>query len=442
MLKFFFVWGSKKILSDICRINTSEPLKFDVILFLVGWQVSALPLNLNMAYIIPWAGREFYCMDRPVIHRTELENSSLEVPGITTECSNFWKFESSSFKQGDLPHAIKYECKKAFSYYKENSSELTFARKYFWAIPSVLTLHGHCSSPLTPFSSRCPRTSTMIFQSRHVKTYFIDGTLAPWLESTPQRYSGSSHYRKLSQWYLLWQNYFPLGKSRSLEDKQEPRPNCFFMGISCHVLDEVLGKEMQAFTELALSRTSLLKHDSVMGNTSKLDMIPALRSAHEENHWNTGMKWDWAHGNMRKLSSGGKTSCCSRNLQAKDHQLQVHNQRTRKWFPHEYEQPFQGGKSRKRQEAKLEGYGLGSYGTHCGLGENGFRPVGERKTWDTVIGKDRWLIKSQQASQSPHYDYGQCFIKPPFSLNYVFLCHLIYQLCRCLEQEYVMRESS
>lgn len=174
-----------------------------------------------------------------------------------------------------------------------------------------------------------PPTSTMIFQSRHVKTYFIDGTLAPWLESTPQRYSGSSHYRKLSQWYLLWQNYLPLGKSISLEDKQEPRPSCFFMGISCRVLDEVLDKEMQAFKELALSRTSLLNPDSVMGNTGKLDMIPALRSAHEEKHRNTGMRWEWAHGNMRKLSSGGKISCCSRNLQAKDHWLQVHNQQTR-----------------------------------------------------------------------------------------------------------------
>ena len=135
MLKFFFVWGSKKILSDICRINTSEPLKFDVILFLVGWQVSALPLNLNMAYIIPWAGREFYCMDRPVIHRTELENSSLEAPGITTECSNFWKFESSSFKQGDLPHAMKYECKKAFSYYKENFLRANFCYEIFLSHP-------------------------------------------------------------------------------------------------------------------------------------------------------------------------------------------------------------------------------------------------------------------------------------------------------------------
>lgn len=124
MLKVFFVWGSKKILSDICRINTSEHLKFDVILFLVGCQVSALPLNLTMAHIIPWAGREFYYIDHPVICRTKLKNSSLEAPGITTECSNFWKFESSSFKQGYLPHAIKYECKKAFSYYKENSSEL------------------------------------------------------------------------------------------------------------------------------------------------------------------------------------------------------------------------------------------------------------------------------------------------------------------------------
>lgn len=159
------------------------------------------------------------------------------------------------------------------------------------------------------------------------------------------------------------------------------------MGISCHVLDEVLEKEMQAFKELALSRTSLLNPDSVMGNTGKLDTIPALRSAHEENHWNTGMRWEWAHGNMRKLSSGGKTSCCSRNLQAKDHWLQVHNQRTRKWFPHEYEQPFQGGKSRKRQEAKLEGYGLGSYGTHCGLGGNGFRLVGEEKLETQWLGK-------------------------------------------------------
>lgn len=67
-------------------------------------------------------------------------------------------------------------------------------------------------------------------------------------------------------------------KSRSLEGKQEPRSNCFFMGIHCCVLDEMLEKKTQAFKDLALSRTSLLNPDSVMGNTGKLDMTPALRS--------------------------------------------------------------------------------------------------------------------------------------------------------------------
>lgn len=81
---------------------------------------------------------------------------------------------------------------------------------------------------------------------------------------------------------------------------------------------------------------------------------------------------------------------------------------------------------------------------HRGLGKSGFRLVGERRTWDIGTEKHRWLTKSQQASpsQSPHYAYGQCFTKPPLSLNDGFLCRLIYRFCRCLVQEYVTRESS
>lgn len=72
------------------------------------------------------------------MHRTELENSSLEAPGITTKCSDFWKVKPEVSNTVDLPQTVVYECKNVLSYYNKNSLELTFAIKYFWAIPPIL----------------------------------------------------------------------------------------------------------------------------------------------------------------------------------------------------------------------------------------------------------------------------------------------------------------
>lgn len=165
---------------------------------------------------------------------------------------------------------------------------------------------------------------------------------------------------------------------------------------------------------------------------------------------NTGMRQEWVHGTTRQLSSEGKTrspdSSWSGNLQSMNHWVQVHNREYKELIPR-WVWPAIPMWEEQKETGGVDGrHGLGQLWKerHCGLGKSGFGLVGERRTRDIGTEKHRWLTKSQQASpsQSPHYADGQCFTKPPLSLNDGFLCRLIYRFCRCLVQEYVTRESS
>lgn len=188
-----------------------------------------------------------------------------------------------------------------------------------------------------------------------------------------------------------------------------------------------------------------------MGCTDKLDMVPALRSTCVGDPPPRTQEWD---------RSGFMEPRDNWALRAR-HRAQIHPEAgiynpwtTEQVHNREYKEliprwvwPAIPTWEEQKETGGVDGrHGLGQLWKerHCGLGKSGFGLVGERRTRDIGTEKHRWLTKSQQASppQSPHYADGQCFTKPPLSLNDGFLCRLIYRFCRCLVQEYVMRESS